>query len=347
MVNFSSLDWLMALSTIAIVVFGYILGAFFFYKSRKAKIRLLTIYSLFTVLAVSGWLPIIIDFISVIITNHSIDKKLYSVTMWVPVNLAGFLMYYVAAKLIAPNRKLFIIIPAFAAHTFFIISNIFAPLEDYVFIEPPDAGFIHKAGLNPASIASFLGLLNFIALIIIVGCGYLIKSFKSKGILRKKYFYLSLATFLIVGFGMYDSFAVGAALILSRIGATSSNLFAYLGLREEPEKIKIKPKEKEIKIEDSIFRIAKRPAQITEQEVTYYKEQKICLVCKSKVGGFNAYICTGCDALYCENCARALSTVENACWACNEPIDKSRPSKPFKIEGTEAEVKDKIKKPKN
>ena len=343
MVDFSSLDWLMALSTIAIIVFGYSVGAFFFYKARKENIRLLTFYSLFTIFSVTGWLPIVIDFISVILTNHSLDKKLYSVMMWVPVNIAGMLMYYVAAKLIAPNRKLFIIIPAFTAHTFFIISAIFAPLEDYVFIEPPDVGFIHKAGLNPTSIASFLGLLNFIVILIVIGMGYLIKSFKSKGILRKKYFYLSVATFLIIGFGMYDSFAVGVALILSRIGATSNNIFAYLGLREEPEKIKIKPKEKEIKIEDSIFRIAKRPAQITEQEVTYYKEQKICLVCKSKVGGFNTYICTGCDALYCENCARALSNVENACWACNEPIDKSRPSKPFKIEGTEAKVKEKDK----
>ncbi|MFX1307766.1 MAG: hypothetical protein ACFFDG_13220, partial [Promethearchaeota archaeon] len=48
-------------------------------------------------------------------------------------------------------------------------------------------------------------------------------------------------------------------------------------------------------------------------------------------GGFNTYICTGCDALYCENCARALSNAENACWVCNEPIDKSKPSKPFKL----------------
>ena len=70
-------------------------------------------------------------------------------------------------------------------------------------------------------------------------------------------------------------------------------------------------------------------------------------MCKGKVGSFNTYICTGCDVLYCENCARALSSMENACWACNELIDKSRPSKPFKIEGIEVKVEEKDNRFKN
>ncbi len=100
----------------------------------------------------------------------------------------------------------------------------------------------------------------------------------------------------------------------------------YVGLREESEKIKkIK---KEVKIEESIFRISKKPAQITEEEVTYYKERKICLVCKGKAVKF-IYICQKCDALYCLKCANALSSLENQCWACNAPIDESKPSKPY------------------
>ncbi|MFX1349579.1 MAG: DC1 domain-containing protein [Promethearchaeota archaeon] len=335
MVDFSGEDWLMALSTIAILVFGYGVGVFFFYKSKKTKIRLLTFYSLFTILAVTPWLLVVVDFFAVLITETSIDRKFYATMMWIPPNIAGFLLYYIAAELLTPKKKWFIICPAFAWHSFHIINTIISPLEAYVFIEPPLTGFIHKAGLNPNSPVSFFGLLYMLIMLIFVGFGYLIKSFKSKGILRKKYFYLSIATLLIVGFGMLDSFAIGTALILSRIGATSNNIFAYLGLREEPEKIKVKPAEKEIKIEDSLFRIRKRPAQITEAEVTYYKEQKICLVCKGQVGGFNNYICTGCDVIYCEKCARALSNVENVCWVCEEPIDKSKPVKPILIEGLE------------
>jgi hypothetical protein len=41
-----------------------------------------------------------------------------------------------------------------------------------------------------------------------------------------------------------------------------------------------------------------KPPRITEEEVSVSKENKICLVCKGKVGGFN-FICTECGAFYC------------------------------------------------
>lgn len=67
-----------------------------------------------------------------------------------------------------------------------------------------------------------------------------------------------------------------------------------------------------------------RPQTITEEEIAFNKERKICLVCKGKIGGFN-FVCQECDALYCEKCARALSNLENTCWVCNAPFDKSKP----------------------
>ncbi|MFX0101646.1 MAG: hypothetical protein ACFFCS_18930 [Candidatus Hodarchaeota archaeon] len=78
---------------------------------------------------------------------------------------------------------------------------------------------------------------------------------------------------------------------------------------------------------------------ITEEEITYHKEQKICLVCKGKVSGFKlAFICAKCDALYCEKCARALSMMENACWACNSPLDPSKPVNLEIFEGDEVQL---------
>ena len=78
-----------------------------------------------------------------------------------------------------------------------------------------------------------------------------------------------------------------------------------------------------------------RPDKISKEEVTYFKEQKICLVCKGKVAGFNVFICSGCDVLYCKRCARELSKLENACWACNRAIDPSKPVKLIKKEDGE------------
>ena len=88
----------------------------------------------------------------------------------------------------------------------------------------------------------------------------------------------------------------------------------------------------------------KTPQKITEEEVTYFKEKKICLVCKSHIEGFNNYICPRCEVLYCENCARALTDLENACWTCESPLDNSKPSKSFKRKEKEIPIKKKSQK---
>ena len=72
------------------------------------------------------------------------------------------------------------------------------------------------------------------------------------------------------------------------------------------------------------------------------KEKKVCLVCKGKIGRFNNYICPECDVLYCENCARTLSELENMCWVCETPFDNSKPSKPFKKEKEEVKEKKEV-----
>ena len=67
--------------------------------------------------------------------------------------------------------------------------------------------------------------------------------------------------------------------------------------------------------------------QVREEEVTIHRERKICVVCKGDVLGF-MYTCK-CDTIYCENCARALTNLENACWVCDAPFDTSKPTQPY------------------
>ncbi|MFX1279231.1 MAG: tetratricopeptide repeat protein [Promethearchaeota archaeon] len=74
----------------------------------------------------------------------------------------------------------------------------------------------------------------------------------------------------------------------------------------------------------------RKTIKITESEVVIQKEKKICIVCKSKVIKY-FYVCE-CGAIYCENCARSISDLENLCWACNIPIDYSKPVKYVKKE---------------
>ncbi len=51
------------------------------------------------------------------------------------------------------------------------------------------------------------------------------------------------------------------------------------------------------------------------------------------------FTCHKCSVLYCQNCVRILGDLENACWVCNTPFYKKKPSKPYKKE----EQKEKIK----
>ena len=72
--------------------------------------------------------------------------------------------------------------------------------------------------------------------------------------------------------------------------------------------------------------------RITSKEVTVFKDLKICLVCKGEVEGFNVYICPTCNSVYCKGCAESLVKIENECWSCNSPIDKTKPVKSLKSE---------------
>jgi len=67
--------------------------------------------------------------------------------------------------------------------------------------------------------------------------------------------------------------------------------------------------------------------EISDEEVTFFREQNVCIVCRGNILYYN-FMCD-CSALYCEKCAHAIENAENACWACNTPIDDSKPSTPF------------------
>ena len=83
-------------------------------------------------------------------------------------------------------------------------------------------------------------------------------------------------------------------------------------------------------------------SHIIEDKVAIHKEKKICLVCRGEVLRFT-YICE-CGSIYCENCARALTNLENVCWVCDVPIDYLKPVKPFKEEEEIVKVEEKAKK---
>jgi hypothetical protein len=95
------------------------------------------------------------------------------------------------------------------------------------------------------------------------------------------------------------------------------------------------PKGQQEELQEAL-RLFTRRQSFTEEEVQYYKERKICLVCKDSISRLS-YICPGCDALYCVKCSSALSDLENACWVCETAFDDTKavqimPEKEFDLD---------------
>ena len=345
------MGWLNGLVTLFVVLFYLISGLFFLYKSRKTNAKLLSYMGLVIIFDGLIWSAGIIDFLTILATGNNLNPVyLFAIFAQGWVGLVMIPGFYLVFELLLSNRKKKIILTTVYSILAIIyeLFVIFDTQNNYNIITPANPGE-DLLDLTHVILAPNFIIFNFfqISVLIFYVFGFLYKSFQSTGVVRKKYRYLSIGFFIFISCGVFDSFFSGGGgylLPIVRIALISSVPFWYLGLREEPEKRAKKEKKPELKVEDSLFRLTKRPSQITEEEVTYYREQKICLVCKTTVGGFNNYICTKCDALYCENCARALSDLENACWACNEPIDKIKPSKPFKMVEKPEEVDKTAKK---
>lgn len=331
MLFLSVLSGIIGFTTLFVLIAFCISGILFYYFSRKTNIKLLSVMGIFLFFAGICYLGICVDFLTIIITGNNTTNLILAYLIWPFVPITYTLGLYVIYEILIPKRIFPIMVIYIIIGLVFELS-IFLDLSGNIkFIEPPISGDeLIDDSLITGSIAGLIG--TFYTLFgIFNGLLLIYKGKKASGIISKKYYYLAIAFFIVNTSAFLDFLGISEIVSLVRVGSLSSVWFFYLGLRKEPEKREKKEKKEEIKIKDSLFRLTKRPDYITEEEVTYYREQKICLVCKGNVGGFNNYICTACDALYCENCARALSNAENACWVCNEPIDKSKPSKPFKI----------------
>ncbi|MFX1390613.1 MAG: hypothetical protein ACFE9Z_11155 [Promethearchaeota archaeon] len=130
---------------------------------------------------------------------------------------------------------------------------------------------------------------------------------------------LTIITILDIILEIYPYF-----IIIITGGTIYISILFYLVIRDIRSDISTKSQERK----RDILELFTRPENVTEEDVIFHKERKICLVCKGKLSR-SIYLCPECDAIYCKKCSSMLSTLENACWSCNAPFDPSKPVKPF------------------
>jgi predicted amidophosphoribosyltransferase len=105
----------------------------------------------------------------------------------------------------------------------------------------------------------------------------------------------------------------------------------FLIIRNIRSEIRSTRRKAEKGLDSQVLGIFTRPQKVTEDEVTYHRERKICLVCKGDLLR-SIYLCPECDAIYCIKCSEAISNIDNGCWSCYTPID---PTKPVKLKEKE------------
>ncbi|MFX1393831.1 MAG: hypothetical protein ACFFAH_09680 [Promethearchaeota archaeon] len=325
----SILGWLNGITAFAIFAFGCVFGIYIVIKSIKVKAKLLTYLG--AAFFCSGWAysNIVFDFLTILFTNKNMTFTSYLIVNTIAsfTLIIGFVFYfYIGLKLITPEKWKHLFVPLViwaVIGEFFII---FYHTSSINFIYPRNMGedLIYNE-VNPTSPLSIISLLGILLLFTVNVVGFLYKSIKSMGILRKKYAILSIGFFFYLFFGAFEIFSIIAfAKYLFRIGLITGLFLFYLGLREEPEKIKKEKPEKDVEVAESIFILTKRPDHLTEEEIFVAIEKRICLVCKGKLER-KMYICPDCGTFYCNKCSDTLSNLENMCWVCETPFDESKP----------------------
>jgi len=322
--------WRGGLTVMFVLISYFIFGLFFIYKSKKTNAKLLFYVGLAAVFFGLAYFASSVDFITILLTGNNMDNsyglKGILTNMWTPITI--ILLLYSGSELLIPKKKWYIISINIVLGIVWELLIFFDPMGSFTFVYPESPGEnTIDVWINFGSPVGILYLIFVLEIFIMWCIGFLYKSFKSTGIIRKKFFLLSIGMIYTLIFTVMGTYIPSSIIkILFYFGTVSGLIFFYYGVREEPAEPKTKPPKKEVKIEEGLFRLTKRPATITEEEVIFHRERKICLVCKGKVGGLNnlIFMCIECDVLYCENCARTLSNLENACWVCNTPFDESK-----------------------
>ena len=227
--------WIDGITASGVVIFGIIFGSYFMYKSRKTKSKVLIYLGLANLFAGLAFLGVFLDFLLVITLRINLDNTHGMVAIlsyiWLPP--AVITAIYIGALLIIPKAKWYVMSVFFLLVIIFYVVIFLNPFGSFNFVPPtiPGDGLIDY-NLNLFSLAGVLMAIFLLFVIVLLGIGFLIKSFKSTGVLRKKFLLLSLGAICFCVFGLLEGLTIpGFTVIFVRIGYLSSFWLMYYGLK--------------------------------------------------------------------------------------------------------------------
>lgn len=227
--------WIDGITASGVVIFGIIFGLFFLYKSRKSGARILTILGVVNILAGLMYLGVFTDFLVVLVTGSNLDNTyglvgILSYIWFAPVMI---LAIYIGVELLTPKKKWYFMILVIILSVVFEIFFFLEPLDTFNFVDPVILGeTLIDYNVKMDSPAGIIMAVLLLTVLIILGFGFLIKSIKSSGELRKRFFLLSMGSICFCIFGLLEGLtAPGLMVIFVRIGYLTSFWLMYFGLK--------------------------------------------------------------------------------------------------------------------
>ena len=334
----SPISWLNGISALALVCSSFIYAINWMNDYRKTKNKTIISFFIFSFACAFGWMGITLSFLSVEIYGYNLPGlKLYvNILSYSTIPIGSITVLNIAWEFLLPpkhKKKVLIAVGIFGIFYYIVL---FMTFNRAVICPDVPRGEIYDDWLSSDELPYYLvyGLAFTSTIIFVFGVLRFLKTVT--GVYRERAIWIMIATPIIGSCILLDTVIITGAmfqnlLFIVRFLMIVALYLIYKGFKPPEEKIMDFIKEErvdDIRISAIERLFASRPEKITEEEIKFYKEQTICLVCRKEETGFmNIFICPECKALYCEKCARALIELENMCWACNEAIDKSKPVK--------------------
>ena len=231
----SPIGWLNGLTISCVFLFSVIFGLFAIYKARKTHSNPLLYLGLTYFFAGLIFTGDFVDFITVLMTQTNIDNSSGIIGlinwMWFP-GVAIFGMFF-GAELILPKKKWTIFTIYLILGIIFDVLLFYDPSSALTYTTPDPLGSdLINDSLVFESIVSILALVFLLSILILDGIGFLRKGIQGTGIIRRKFYYLSLGAFLYIMGGILDGlFDPGPSTIFIRAAMIISPILFYLGVK--------------------------------------------------------------------------------------------------------------------
>jgi len=231
--------WIDGITASGVVIFGFIFGFFFLYKARKSGAKILTILGFVNILAGLMYLGVFTDFLVVLATENNLDNSygLVGILSYIWFAPVVILALYIGAELLVPKRKWYLMFIIIALSVLFEILFFLNPYGTFNFIVDPSipVELLIDYNVNMFTPAGILMAILLLMILIVLGFGFLIKSFQSSGVLRKKFFFLSMGSICFCIFGLLEGLTVPGFIfmvIIVRAGYLISFWLMYYGLKD-------------------------------------------------------------------------------------------------------------------